>query len=73
MDYFCRYLKENDIRCEKLEGGCRRKEIVHDICVNLNNELEQKIYFPFDGERELRVVNERIALLNKQNFYQLGK
>lgn len=33
MDYFYRYLKENDIICESLEAGCRRKEIVHDICI----------------------------------------
>lgn len=73
MDYFYRYLKENDIICESLETGCRRKEIVHDICVNLNNELEQKIYLPFDGEQELKIVDEQIALLRNQNFYQLGQ
>lgn len=73
MDFFFRFLKENNVSCENLEGGCRRKEIVHDICVSLNTELKQKIYLPFDNEQELRIVNEQIALLNKQNFYQLGQ
>ena len=73
VDYFCKYLKENNIRCEKLEGGCRKKKTVHDICVSLNNELEQKIYLPFDGEKELKIVESQIALLNRQNFYQLGQ
>jgi len=73
VDYFCKYLKENNIRCEKLEGGCRKKKIVHDICVSLNNELEQKIYLPFDGEKELEIAEKQIALLNRKNFYQLGQ
>ncbi|MCI9337738.1 MAG: hypothetical protein HFH93_09390 [Lachnospiraceae bacterium] len=73
VDYFCKYLKENNIRCEKLERGCRKKKTVHDICVSLNNELEQKIYLPFDGEKELKIVESQIALLNRQNFYQLGQ
>lgn len=73
MDYFYRYLKENDIICESLEAGCRRKEIVHDICINLNNELKQKIYLPFDGKRERKILDEQIALLHNQNFYQLGQ
>ncbi len=73
MDHFYRYLKENDIICESLEAGCRRKEIVHDICINLNNELKQKIYLPFDGKRERKILDEQIALLHNQNFYQLGQ
>ena len=73
MDYFYRYLKENDIICESLEAGCRRKEIVHDICINLNNELKKKIYLPFDGKRERKILDKQIALLHNQNFYQLGQ
>lgn len=73
MDYFYRYLKENDIICESLEAGCRRKEIVHDICINLNNELKQKIYLPFDGKWERKILDEQIAFLHNQNFYQLGQ
>lgn len=75
IDYFYRFLKDNDtsIRCECLEAGCRRKEIVHDICIGLSNELEQKIYLPFDDEQELKIVNEQITRLNRQNFYQLGQ
>lgn len=73
MDYFYKYLRENGIRCESLETGCRRKEIVHDICINLNNELEQKIYLPFDGEQAMKIVDEQIALLRNRNFYQLGQ
>ncbi len=73
MDYFYRFLKENGIRCESIEAGCRRKEIVHGICVNLSNELEQKIYLPFDDEQELKIVNEQLTLLDKRNFYQLGQ
>lgn len=73
MDFLFKFLKQNSIRCKRLEAGCRRKEIVHDICVNLNHELEQKIYLPFDGEKELKIVDEQIALLNRQNFYQLGQ
>lgn len=73
MDYFYRYLKENDIICESLEAGCRRKEIVHDICINLNNELKKKIYLPFDGKRERKILDKQIALLHNQNFFQLGQ
>lgn len=73
MDFLFRYLKENGIRCKKMETGCRRKDVVHDICINLNHELEQKIYLPFDGEKELKIVEEQIVLLNRQNFYQLGQ
>ncbi len=73
MDYFYGFLKENDIKCESLEAGCRRKEIVHGICIHLSNELEQKVYLPFDDERELEIVKEELALLDGQNFYQLGQ
>lgn len=73
MDYFYRFLKNDGIRCECLEAGCRRKEIVHDICTSLGNELEQKIYLPFDDEQELKIVNEQLTFLNRQNFYQLGQ
>lgn len=73
IDYFCKYLKENNIRCDKLDGGCRKKRTVHDICASMNNELEQKIYLPFDGEKELKIVEAQIALLSRQNFYQLGQ
>lgn len=73
IDYFYRYLREKGVRCEWLEGGCRRKETVHNICISLNNELEQKIYLPFDGEYELEIANEQIKLLNNQNFYQFGQ
>lgn len=73
IDYFCKYLKENGISCGKLEGGCRKKKIVHEICLKLNSELEQKIYLPFDGEKELKAVNEQLEYLDRKNFYQLGQ
>lgn len=73
IDYFYRYLREKGIRCERLEGGCRRKEIVHNICISLSSELEQKIYLPFDGEYEQKIVKEQIKLLDNENFYQFGQ
>lgn len=73
IDQFCRYTKEREIKWKYLEDGCRNKQIVHDICVSLNNELKQKIYLPFDGEKEVGIAEEQIALLNKDNFYQFGQ
>ncbi len=40
IDQFYRYIKGRGITWEHLEGGCRNKQIVHDICVSLNDELK---------------------------------
>ncbi len=72
IDQFCKYTREREIKWRYLENGCRNKQIVHDICVSLNNGLKQKIYLPFDGE-EVRNVEEQIAHLNKENFFQFGQ
>ncbi|MBP3476061.1 MAG: hypothetical protein J6K48_07050 [Lachnospiraceae bacterium] len=75
IDQFYKYIKERDrgITWEHLEGGCRNKQIVHDICVSLNDELKQKIYLPFDEEKAVKIAEEQIALLNKDNFFQFGQ
>ncbi len=73
IDQFCKYMKGRDTTWEHLEGGCRNKQIVHDICVSLNDELKQKIYLPFDEEKAVKIVEEQIALLNKNNFFQFGQ
>lgn len=73
IDQFYKYIKGRDITWEHLEGGCRNKQIVHDICVSLNDELKQKIYLPFDEEKAIKIAEEQIALLNKNNFFQFGQ
>ncbi len=73
IDQFYKYIKGRGIIWEHLEGGCRNKQIVHDICVSLNDELKQKIYLPFDEEKAVKIVEEQIALLNKDNFFQFGQ
>lgn len=73
IDQFYKYIKGRDITWEHLEGGCRNKQIVHDICVSLNDELKQKIYLPFDEEKAVKTVEEQIALLDKNNFFQFGQ
>lgn len=73
IDQFYKYIKERDITWEHLEGGCRNKQIVHDICVSLNDELKQKIYLPFDEEKAVKIAEEQIELLNKDNFFQFGQ
>ena len=71
IDQFFKYLKNKKIVNSHLEDGCRRKEVIHRICIGLNEELEQKIYLPFDGKNELKIVEEQIKLLNKNNFYNI--
>lgn len=73
IDQFFKYLKNKKIVNSHMEDGCRRKEVIHRICIGLNEELEQKIYLPFDGKNELKIVEEQIKLLNKNNFYQFGQ
>lgn len=73
IDQFFKYLKNKKIVNSHLEDGCRRKDVIHRICIGLNEELEQKIYLPFDGKEELKLVEEQIKLLNKNNFYQFGQ
>lgn len=73
IDQFYKYIKKRGVKWEHLEGGCRNKQIVHDICVSLNDELKQKIYLPFDGKKEVKIVEEQIALLNEDNFFQFGQ
>lgn len=73
MDQFFKYLKNKKIINSRLEDGCRRKDVVHRICIGLNEELKQKIYLPFDGKEELKVAKEQLKLLNKNNFYQFGQ
>ena len=73
IDQFSRYAKGREIEWRYLKEGCRNKQIVHDVCISLNNELSQKIYLPFDEEREVKIAKEQIELLNKNNFYQFGQ
>lgn len=73
IDQFFKYLKDKKIMNCYLEDGCRSKDIVHRICIDLNEELKQKIYLPFDGKEELKIVEEQLNLLNKNNFYQFGQ
>ena len=73
IDQFYKYIRERGIIWEHLENGCRKKQVVHDICISLNDELRQKIYLPFDGEREVKIVEEQLELLNDNNFYQFGQ
>lgn len=73
IDQFYKYIEKDGIECKALKNGCRRKEVVHDICMSLNDELKQNIYLPFDNREEIRIVEEEIGLLNKNKFYQLGQ
>lgn len=73
IDQFYKYIEKDGIECKSLKNGCRRKEVVHDICISLNDELKQNIYLPFDNEEEIRLVEQQIELLNKNKFYQLGQ
>ncbi len=73
IDQFYKYIEKDGIECKALKNGCRRKEVVHDICMSLNDELKQNIYLPFDNEEEIKIVEEEIGLLNKNKFYQLGQ
>ncbi|MBD5548100.1 MAG: hypothetical protein HDQ97_11985 [Lachnospiraceae bacterium] len=73
IDQFSSYAKERKIEWRYLKEGCRNKQIVHDVCLSLNNELSQKIYLPFDEEKEVKIAKEQIELLNKNNFYQFGQ
>lgn len=73
IDQFYKYIEKDGIECNVLKNGCRRKEVVHDICMSLNQELKQNIYLPFDNEAEIKVVEEEIGLLNRNKFYQFGQ
>lgn len=73
IDQFSIYAKGKEIEWRYLKEGCRNKQIVHDVCLSLNNILSQKIYLPFDGEKEVKIAKEQIELLNKNNFYQFGQ
>ncbi len=73
IDQFYKYIRERGIIWEHLENGCRKKQVVHDICISLNDELKQKIYLPFDGKKEVKIVEEQLELLNDNNFYQFGQ
>lgn len=73
IDRFSQYTKEREMEWRYLKEGCRNKQIVHDICISLNNELKQRIYLPFDEEDKVKIVEEQIALLRKDNFYQFGQ
>lgn len=73
IDQFYKYIRERGIIWEHLESGCRKKQVVHDICISLNDELKQKIYLPFDGKKEVKIVEEQLELLNDNNFYQFGQ
>lgn len=73
IDQFFKYLKNKKIVNSHLKDGCRRKDIIHRICIGLNEELEQKIFLPFDGEEEIKVVEEQLERLNENNFYQFGQ
>ena len=73
IDQFFSYAKGREIEWRYLKEGCRNKQIVHDVCLSLNNELSQKIYLPFDEEKEVKIAKEQIELLNKNNFYQFGQ
>lgn len=73
IDQFTSYAKKREIKWRYLKESCRNKQIVHDVCVSLNNELSQKIYLPFDEEKEVRILKEQIELLNRNNFYQFGQ
>lgn len=63
IDQFTSYAKKREIKWRYLKESCRNKQIVHDVCVSLNNELSQKIYLPFDEEKEVRILKEQIELL----------
>lgn len=73
IDQFSSYAREREIEWKYLKEGCRSKQIVHDVCLSLNNKLSQKIYLPFDEEKEVKIVKEQIELLNKDSFYQFGQ
>lgn len=73
IDQFYKYIEKDGIECKALKNGCRRKEVVHDICMSLNQELKQNIYLPFDNEEEIKIVEEEIRLLNRKKFYQFGQ
>lgn len=73
IDQFFNYTKGREIEWRYLKEGCRNKQIVHDVCLSLNNELSQKIYLPFDEEKEVKIAKEQIEFLNKNNFYQFGQ
>ena len=73
IDQFFIYAKGREIEWRYLKESCRNKQIVHDVCLSLNNELSQKIYLPFDEEKEVKIAEEQIELLNKNNFYQFGQ
>lgn len=73
IDMFYKFLEKDDIFCKTLKNGCRKKEVVHDICISLNEELEQKIYLPFENCDELKLVEEQLGFLSKENFFHLGQ
>ena len=73
IDHFYRYIRERNIIWKHLENGCRKKQVIHDICISLNEELKQKIYLPFDEKEEVEVVEKELELLKDKNFYQLGQ
>ena len=68
-----RYIRERNIIWKHLENGCRKKQVIHDICISLNEELKQKIYLPFDEKEEVEVVEKELELLKEKNFYQFGQ
>ena len=43
IDQFISHTKKREFEWRYLKEGCRNKQIVHDICLSLNNELSQKI------------------------------
>lgn len=73
IDHFCKYLRKNDIIWEYLEDGCRNKQMVHDVCISLNEELKQKIYLPFDKDDEIQIVEKELQHLKEKKFYQFGQ
>lgn len=73
MDSFYQYIEKNGIECLSLKSGCRKKEYVYEICTSLNNVLKQKIYLPFDNPEYVKIADEEIGKLKKNNFFRLGQ
>lgn len=73
IDQFCKYTRKSGVTWEYLGSGCRNKQMVHDVCISLNEELKQKIYLPFDKVEEIQIVEKELEHLKKTNFYQFGQ
>lgn len=71
--FYSEYIsKLGGITCPALEHGCRNKELIANICRNLQQDLKREIYVPISNN-ELNNLYTVLNQLKVNNYFQYGQ